>query len=231
MQRLCMRRCSISSQRRFFFEGIVNGVKTMFKQNRKDVEVLTKDEAKRRINEQNKQQRANPKEAFNQMIDQSIGKSRGMSGFLLGKVAKFFAGRMIDMASKQVDTIEYVTDEAVAMLELNSKVRAVIGENIAFEMIQGYNSTVMNSTSGLELNFSVVGSKGRGLIELKAEDMAITSLKCTGRDGRSFHIAGGGDSSSTAYAESSSTVNNKANYSNPQIIDVQSWEQKHRHPP
>ena len=205
------------------------------------VEVLSKEDAKRRLNEQHRQERSDSKEALNQMIDQSIGKSRGVTGFLFGKAVKFFAGRMIDSASKQYEAIDFVSEEAIAKLELNSRARAILGDNIEFEMIQGYNNTVLNSTSALDLKFTVVGSKGRGMIELKADEMLITSLKCTGRDGKSFFIISGGNSESCGGAQPSyfkerdknrkkSHVYNHGTSGSPQVIDVQSWEDNSRHP-
>lgn len=199
------------------------------------VEVLSKEEAKRRLNKYNREERPDPKEALNQMIDQSIGKSRGVSGFLFGKFAKFFAGRMIDMASKQYEALDFVTEEAVAKLELSSKARAILGDNIQFEMIQGYNNTALNSTSSADVQFTVVGSKGRGLIELRAEDMLITSLKCTGSDGRGFFIIS--DDNDSIHEESSHSIGRDENRkrsnmysskasSGPQVIDVQSWERR-----
>ena len=199
------------------------------------VEVLSKEEAKRRLNKHNREERPDPKEALNQMIDQSLGKSRGVSGFLFGKFAKFFAGRMIDMASKQYEALDFVTEEAVAKLELNSKARAILGNDIQFEMIQGYNNTVLNSSSSADIQFTVVGSKGRGLIELRAEDMLITSLKCTGSDGKGFFIIS--DDNDAIREESSHSTGRGENrrrsnmYSNeasssPQVIDVQSWERR-----
>ena len=225
------------TQKRHLLGGIVNGIKDMFSSsNLKDggVQVLSKEEAKRRLSEQNREQRPDTKEALNQMIDQSIGKSRGISGFLFGKFAKFFAGRMIDMASKQYEALDFVTEEAVAKLEVNSKSKAILGENIEFEMIQGYNNTVLNSTSAVDIRFTVVGSKGRGLIELRAEDMLITSLKCTGSDGKGFFIIS--DEHDTSRVKSSQSgerdksrggsnmYDDDATSSSPKVIDVQSWD-------
>jgi hypothetical protein len=172
-----LQRSALQLERRKLSRGFFGGLKDLLSGTNKDkaartaggVEVLTEEDQK-------KEQKRVLTNTIDNIVDDMFPKGkRGLVGSVISSVMKFAGKRVVAQMEKQAEVFNEISEDVMAKLRLDEYLISTLGDPRELEVVS-LNQSVVNGKMQAQLGYSLSGTRGKGLVNVKVVNSVPTEI-------------------------------------------------------